>query len=54
MLELKYWHYLRMLKADNINTVTGATRRLEQVFNLTHEEAKKIVAEWNRIYGFTD
>ena len=46
-------NYLKEVKANGISTVIGAAFELERRFGITHDEAIKIIKEWNRIYGFT-
>ena len=50
----KYFEYLEQLRRSGITNMFGATIYLEQDFDLTHDEAKRILLAWMRTYSFTE
>lgn len=50
----EYFQYLKQLRSAGIKTVMGATYHLQKDFDLSYEEARKILSEWNREFAFTN
>lgn len=46
--------YLQKIRREGITTKVGAILYLQKDFKISHEEAKKIVEDWNRKFAFTD
>ena len=50
----KYWIYLEELRKSGVVNMYGATPYLEGQFGLSHDEARKILADWMRNYNPKD
>ena len=51
-LDIKYIKYLTNMRQKGIVTKIGIIPYLQRDFNLTYDQAKKIVEEWNKIVAF--
>lgn len=50
----EYFDYLAYIRRCGIKTKMGAMRWLQNKFHITSEEARQIIAEWNRVHCFID
>lgn len=49
-----YWIYLEKLRRSGVTNMFGAAPYLQKAFNLTRDEASKILADWMRNYNPDD
>lgn len=52
--ENKYWIFLENLRRSGVTNMYGAAPYLEEMFDLTREEANKILLDWMRNYNRDD
>ena len=50
----KYWIYLEMLRRSGVTNMYGAASYLQQEFNISKQEAVKILADWMKNYNPED
>lgn len=50
----EYWIYLELLRRSGITNMFGASPYLAERFNLSKQEAQKILADWMRNYNPDD
>lgn len=54
MTDNKYWIYLEELRRSGVTNMYGAASYLMDAFDLTHNEATSILADWMRNYNAAD
>lgn len=54
MTDNKYWIYLEELRRSGVTNMYGAASYLIDEFDLTHNEATSILADWMRNYNAAD
>lgn len=50
----KYWIYLEMLRRSGVTNMYGAAPYLQKEFNISKQEAVKILADWMKNYNPED
>ena len=50
----KYWIYLEMLRRSGVTNMYGAASYLQKEFNISKQEAIKILADWMKNYNPED
>lgn len=50
----KYWLYLEALRRSGITNMWGAAPYLQEEFDLSYEEAVKILGDWIKNYNRED
>ena len=50
----EYWIYLENLRRSGVTNMFGAAPYLEQVFGISRQEARDILADWMKNYNRDD
>ena len=50
----EYWIYLEMLRRSGVTNMYGAAPYLQKEFNISKQEAVKILADWMKNYNPED